>query len=266
MTKLGVTTLGSGPSALLIHGSFSWAREAFASQLCLADSYELVLVDRCGFGTSRATGDGWPQDSVEIAALLGELGGAHLVGHSYGGLVALLAAGLCPSCVHSLVVIEPPLYGLCPEDAAVQQFMTSLKPLFDAAPKLATSAYAVAFGQAGGMDADAAIEWVASFTPDDWVAAEASRLERWPGDAEVRTEILARASFPKLVVRGGWPTNPDLQHVHSALTEVLARRINGDVVVFDQATHHAQLEQQEKFNAFLKSVWSANELESRLKG
>src|SRR5262249_56751670 len=37
---------------------------------------------------------------------------AHLVGHSYGGVVSLLAAARQPSAVRSLCVIEPPAFGL----------------------------------------------------------------------------------------------------------------------------------------------------------
>ena len=35
-------------------------------------------------------------------------GGAHLVGHSYGGVISLLAAAAVPERVRSLTVIEPP--------------------------------------------------------------------------------------------------------------------------------------------------------------
>lgn len=47
-------------------------------------------------------------DAQDVVALLGD--GAHLVGHSYGGVVAMLAAGRCPQTVRSLTLIEPAAY------------------------------------------------------------------------------------------------------------------------------------------------------------
>jgi pimeloyl-ACP methyl ester carboxylesterase len=44
-------------------------------------------------------------DAADVVELLGD--GAHLVGHSYGGVVAMLAAGLRPQAVRSLALIEP---------------------------------------------------------------------------------------------------------------------------------------------------------------
>jgi pimeloyl-ACP methyl ester carboxylesterase len=49
--------------------------------------------------------------------LLDRLDGAHLVGHSYGGAVALRAATRRPAAVASLVVYEPMLMGWLADDA-----------------------------------------------------------------------------------------------------------------------------------------------------
>ena len=47
--------------------------------------------------------------------LAGE-GGAHLVGHSYGGVAAMLAAALVPQSVKSLTLIEPGCYQAAADD------------------------------------------------------------------------------------------------------------------------------------------------------
>jgi pimeloyl-ACP methyl ester carboxylesterase len=53
-----------------------------------------VLVDRRGFGESTyADAEGWPIDMHDLGELLQEIGPAHLVGQSYGAVVALLAGG-----------------------------------------------------------------------------------------------------------------------------------------------------------------------------
>src|SRR5919198_138719 len=77
-----------------------------------AARYHMLLLDRRGYGDSPpratpATFDvrAFDTQAEEIADLLGE--GAHLVGHSYGGLLSLLAAACRPDAVRSLTVIEP---------------------------------------------------------------------------------------------------------------------------------------------------------------
>ncbi|MHA5054780.1 alpha/beta fold hydrolase [Streptomyces sp. SD15] len=68
------------------------------------------MVDRRGHGPSGdAPGDfssDFEVDTEDVLGLLEEAGGAHVVGDSCGGVVALLAAGRRPDLVASLVVIE----------------------------------------------------------------------------------------------------------------------------------------------------------------
>jgi pimeloyl-ACP methyl ester carboxylesterase len=53
-----------------------------------------------------------------VAATLERLGGAHVVGHSYGGAVALMAASRRPGLVTSLAVYEPVLFRALMADPA----------------------------------------------------------------------------------------------------------------------------------------------------
>ena len=55
-------------------------------------------------------------DAEDIAAVLAREGGAHLVGHSYGGVDAMLAAALVPEHVKSLTLIEPGCYQAAADD------------------------------------------------------------------------------------------------------------------------------------------------------
>jgi hypothetical protein len=41
---------GDGVPALFVQGSFGWGLETFPEQRALADQYQVVLVDRRGFG------------------------------------------------------------------------------------------------------------------------------------------------------------------------------------------------------------------------
>lgn len=102
MTDLHLEVYGEGEAAIFVHGTFGWGLDTFPHQLALADQYRVILVDRRGFGDSPpAEQVGWPTDMHDIAGILDEVGGAHLVGQSYGAVVCLLAAGLRPGAVHS---------------------------------------------------------------------------------------------------------------------------------------------------------------------
>ncbi|WP_220448327.1 alpha/beta fold hydrolase [Nonomuraea diastatica] len=94
-----VTALGphGAPPVLFVHGSTSWGDDpsyGFAAQAPLAGRVRLLLMDRRGYGRSPDAGERFPGDYLadadDIAELLGD--GAHLVGHSYGGVGAMIAA------------------------------------------------------------------------------------------------------------------------------------------------------------------------------
>ncbi len=102
-----------GERVLLVHGGvqggIGGGPANFVGQKSLADKgWRLELLDRPGFGESPSRGpDDMEADALLIAELLGD--GAHLVGHSFGGAEALLAAALRPEAVRSLILIEPAL-------------------------------------------------------------------------------------------------------------------------------------------------------------
>jgi pimeloyl-ACP methyl ester carboxylesterase len=105
---------GTGDPVLLIHGTGVAA--TFAPQMmqpALAN-YRLIRFHRRGFaGSSRAPVPFTIKDqAADAAALLKALGvtRAHIVGHSFGGMVALQLALDQPAMVRSLVVAEPPIF------------------------------------------------------------------------------------------------------------------------------------------------------------
>lgn len=98
-SQLHVEQRGSGPKVVFVHGGEEGGGAvAFASQYPLADSFMLILPDLPGHGQSPAQGrKNAGRDALLIADLLED--GAHLVGHSYGGAVALRAAAQRPEAV-----------------------------------------------------------------------------------------------------------------------------------------------------------------------
>ena len=104
--QLDVTRLGEGPTIVFVHGSIAGAELTWRRQHVLAERWQLTIPNRPGFGASPAL----PRNDFEVEAelfaeLLGD--GAHLVGHSYGAVIALYAAAERPEAVLSLTVSEP---------------------------------------------------------------------------------------------------------------------------------------------------------------
>jgi pimeloyl-ACP methyl ester carboxylesterase len=105
-TDLEVATLGSGPRVVFVHGSIVGAETTWRHQADLAEHWTLCLPNRPGFGSSPPLERGdFEAEAPLIAELLED--GAHLVGHSYGAVIALFAAAKRPGSVRSLTVSEP---------------------------------------------------------------------------------------------------------------------------------------------------------------
>ncbi|MFH8729449.1 alpha/beta fold hydrolase [Streptomyces termitum] len=104
---------GPGPSVLLLHGLAGHCGEwdALAGALA-ADGYRVLALDQRGHGESeRRPGDvsraAYASDVLEVAGALAADGGpVALVGQSYGGHAALLAAARRPPRVAGAVLVE----------------------------------------------------------------------------------------------------------------------------------------------------------------
>jgi pimeloyl-ACP methyl ester carboxylesterase len=257
-------TFGVGVPAVLVHGSFGWGAETFPEQQALADEYQIILVDRRGFGGSKSEhSDGWPTDMCDIARLLDDLGPAHLVGQSYGAGVVLLAAALRPKQVLSLTAIEPPVFDLARGDPDADATAAALRPVFDRAPNMSREQFFTEWARARGMSEERIAERTASFGPEEWAAAEGSRQERYLGDAPIDLEALRAAAFPKVLVRGSWPSElagrDGAGRDYAAICEALADQVNAKIVVFERSCHNPQIEEHQAFNRLLRTVWSSRE-------
>jgi pimeloyl-ACP methyl ester carboxylesterase len=113
-SELEYEVSGRGETAVFIHGAF--IADTFRPLLAepsLAGRYRLILYHRRGYaGSSRASEPvSIARQAADCRALLRHLGveRAHVVGHSYGGDVALQLALDAPGVVHSLALLEPGL-------------------------------------------------------------------------------------------------------------------------------------------------------------
>ena len=106
---------GAGPALILIHGSLSNARQWRSLAERLQDRFRVLSLD-----LYMTQGEGGPQvgdfsfadDVAFVEALLAEHAPAHLVGHSYGGVVAARAAFNQRDKLASLTLIEPSCFHL----------------------------------------------------------------------------------------------------------------------------------------------------------
>lgn len=98
---------------ILIHGMFSnLAVYYFNIAPMLAENFRVILYDMRGHGMSEKVNEGYDLVSMtdDLYALMEELkvDKTHLVGYSYGGLVALKMAIRYPEKIEKLAVIEGP--------------------------------------------------------------------------------------------------------------------------------------------------------------
>ena len=258
MGDLHVTTWGDGEPAVFVHGSFGWGEETWREQRPLADRYELLLVDRRGFGRTPPADRrvDFDADADDIADLLDREARAHLVGHSYGGVVALLAAARRPAAVRSLCVIEPPAFALVRGRPEAEQLISLVATAADEASD--PEDYRVRFLRAFGFSPPNERLKMKAFS-----AAQSSWIERPPWEATIPLDELADADFPKLVVRGAWDAAPPEARerggrAFGAVCDVLVDGLRAESAVFEGAAHNPQL-LGAPFNERLRTFWQAAE-------
>src|SRR5256885_7498860 len=100
------------PRLLLVHGSVVNGEVTWTAQRPLAERFELVVPNRRGFppGPDVERVDfeeeaAWPEQFLAP--------GTHLVGHSYGGVISLLAAARRSEWLRSPTVVQPPAVTIC---------------------------------------------------------------------------------------------------------------------------------------------------------
>jgi pimeloyl-ACP methyl ester carboxylesterase len=108
---------GSGPAVVCLHSNASTGGQWRSLGERLADRYTVLAVDGLGAGRSpgwpQAPGDGLAAELALLQPALDEAGDdIHLVGHSYGGAVALKAAAVLGPRVRSVAVYEPTMFWL----------------------------------------------------------------------------------------------------------------------------------------------------------
>jgi pimeloyl-ACP methyl ester carboxylesterase len=220
MPDFHVETIGSGPRVILVHGSVGNGSATWESVRPLADRYTLVILDRPGYPPNPPLDSAdFEQQAIQIAALLQP--GDHLVGHSYGGVISLLAAAQTDG-LRSLTVNEPPAFGVARGDPHVEEFLTKMEHA-PADPREYLAYFLPLVGSS--------LKVADPLPPALEAGARAAMVERPPHEARIPLDELAQAPFPKLVVTGGH--NP----VFDAVADVLEQRLGAQRAVVPGAGH-----------------------------
>jgi pimeloyl-ACP methyl ester carboxylesterase len=228
LSPLHIERVGAGPPILLVHGSVSGGAATWAEQLPLAERFTLLLADRPGYGqTPMVEREDFEEDAPLVADALGE--GAHLVGHSYGGVVSLLAAAQRPAAVRSLTVIEPPAFGVARGNQAVEEFVTQARDHWETGP-FAPEPFLRGFLGIVGSTFDPP----SPLPPELERGARVLLVERPPWEAKIPLGALAAAPFPKLVVSGAHHPAFD------AVCDVLEEELDAERAAIPGAGHSVQ--------------------------
>jgi pimeloyl-ACP methyl ester carboxylesterase len=248
LDSIAVTTWGaSGERIVLVHGGVqgSHTRGAahFARQEALAaKGFQLVVPDRPGHGQSPSPGrpDDSQADGAWVAELLGDR--AHVVGHSFGAVVALAAAARRPGAVKSLTLIEPGMLPVALPRRPVVAFV--LRTVLILKLNRAPAKRIRAFAQFMHIPPDLG---GASATEEEAVAmGKALDAFQVPkrGVLERELSIIRDGQVPLLVVSGGWSRAMDVT------ADVVATLGRGERVTLPSPHHFPQLASDE-FNALL---------------
>ncbi len=228
----------SGTRLVLVHGGVQGTKRSgavhFSAQERLAQlGYEILVPDRPGHGLSPAPNrpDDAEADGKWVAELLGD--GAHLVGHSFGGCVALAAASGRPSAVKSLTLIEPGMQALAIDRLPVLLFvlrmLVTLRLSFSAEQRIRRFSKLMHIPESMGGAADDHEEY-------DAMGRAISAL-KVPTKTILQRQLsqLSQSNIPLLVVTGGWSEGVDVT------ADVVAKLGNGNHVTISSPHHFPQI-------------------------
>jgi pimeloyl-ACP methyl ester carboxylesterase len=261
--SLEYAVAGEGEPVVCIHGSF--VADTFRPLLAepgLAGRYRLVRYRRRGYAGSSPAAEpiSITGEAADARALLRHLGvaRAHVVGHSYGGAVALQLALDRPELVHSLALLEPALMVGASGQGYREALVRGAARYRDAGAAVAVDGFLEARwpGYRGPLDralpgafAQAVADAATAF------AGEVPALLGWRfGEAEAR-----RVGQPVLSVLGGASTAlwARFGETHELLLDWLPR---AEGVVLPGTTHLMQVQDPPATAAALAAFWARHPL------
>jgi pimeloyl-ACP methyl ester carboxylesterase len=208
---------------VFVHGSVGNAEATWGAQRSLADRYQLLFHTRSGYPPRP------PEERIDFDEQADELAaelhdGDHLVGHSYGGVVSLLAAARTDAELASLAVSEPPAFGVARGHPAVEEFLAAIG---DKSRFRTPREYLAFFLPLVGSE----LALPERLSPTLEQGGRAAMVERPPNEAEIPFDVLTAKPFPKLVFTG------DHHPAFDAVVDVLVARLPAERAVAAGAGH-----------------------------
>jgi pimeloyl-ACP methyl ester carboxylesterase len=244
---LFVIEQGHGPPVLAVHGQPGLSGDFDGVLPYLVDDHRLLVPDRPGYGRSGGEAVGMAANAEILADLLVERGAAPatVVGHSYGGGIAILMAASRPEVVSGLVLVGS--VGRADSINVVDHVLA-----LPWAGEALTAAGLVAFGRVlprlRGLAAHVPgrrLAWLEASLPDRHFVEVASQFGRqiWRsfvveqralvreiGDVE---GALSRIHVPTVVISGTW----DVVVPPSVATSVAASVAGAELVTVARTGH-----------------------------
>ena len=126
---------GSGAPVIALHGSASTSYQWESLTGYISGRFRVIRPDLPGYGKSSPI-DG---NEMNLSAIVTRMSGLfreigepfHLVGHSFGGAVALKIAQLMPHMIRSFVIIEPAAFHLLAAERAEHRYLIDLMSLVE---------------------------------------------------------------------------------------------------------------------------------------
>jgi pimeloyl-ACP methyl ester carboxylesterase len=254
---------------VLLHCSGSSGAQWRSLAAQLEARYRVATPDLIGYGVAAPwSGRGefcLAQEAAAVRSVLGTLGEpAHLVGHSYGGAVAVHVARTRPELIRSLTLVEPSAFHLLRNgdriEAAALREITAVAG--DARAALALGDYSGGFGRFVDYWSGPG-SWTAM--PQEKRALFAAQLAKVVLDFHAilnepaELEDVCDIALPTLLVQGGCTTLPSRSvcaRLRIALPDATFRVVQG-------AGHMLPLTHRDAVNALVAAHIEANSFHAR---
>ncbi|MGH6908002.1 MAG: alpha/beta fold hydrolase, partial [Aestuariivirga sp.] len=166
-------------------------------------------------------------DAADIVTFLGD--GAHLVGHSMGGVIAARAAALAPDRVWSLTLVEPPAFPNALDNARVAKSAAALREHFSRSENLDPRQFLVGFFLAMEMENPLPPQ-----LPPLLAKSSGNLRTEAPWETGISLQALSGADFPKLIVSG------NCSPVFEIIADTVAAALHARRKVFPGSGHAVQ--------------------------
>ena len=267
-TSLNYIEKGSGEAVIFIHGAVSDFRTWIEQIDAFSENYRAISYSRRFHQpnenvnqTAEYSRLSQANDLIEFVKSL-EIEKAHLVGHSYGASIALIAAVKNPELVASLTLGEPSPFSALLNETEIS-FLNEQKNAFNEAIRLAEngsreSAVRYFLHTVVGVD-------VLPLLPEERriVVLENARtllpmLKNYYDSPRLVCEQIKGLNIPTLLITG--ELSPKISRVTNQAINRCLR--NSKVEILKGVSHGLQIENSSGFNRIVSDFLSANKLQS----